>query len=143
MRVWLAVSVLAVLTGCSTGPDRDEAFLAAKARWASKNIGSYEIVVRRACFCATVESVKVTVVNGQVTSRVFVATGDPVPANLAEYYPGVPGLFDIVEDGYDRAASISVTFDAEYGFPSSTVIDYIANAIDDEVAISATGFVAQ
>ncbi len=143
MRVWLAVSVLAVLAGCSTGPDRDEAFLAAKARWASKNIASYEIVVRRTCFCATVESVKVTVVNGQVTSRVFIATGDAVPANLVEYYPGVPGLFDIVEDGYDRAASINVTFDPEYGFPSLTVIDYIGNAIDDEVAISATGFAAQ
>lgn len=142
MRAWFAIVSLFIV-GCSTGPDRDEAFLAAKARWAAQNVSSYEIVVRRSCFCATTDPVKVTVVNGQVTARVFTTDGQPVPANLIAYYPDVPGLFDLVEDGYDRAASINVTFDAEYGFPASTVIDYIANAVDDEVAISATGFVKQ
>lgn len=134
---WLA----AVSLGCGTEPGRsDRSLREAEALWASQGVGSYTIVVERRCFCASVEPVRIVVVNGQVTSRTFVASNQPVPATLAAAYPDVPGLFAVVRDAYQRASSVNVTFDSQYGFPRQAVIDWAAQAVDDEVTFVTSGF---
>lgn len=94
----------------------------------------------RSCFCESLGPIRVVVADGVVTSRTT-AGGQPVPAASANNYPDVPGLFALVEDAFRRAATTNATFDPQYGFPAQVVIDYIAAAIDDELTITAGGFI--
>jgi hypothetical protein len=146
MKRWfLHPSLFAIgLTLASCGildPDRQVNGLdEAKARWALLAIDDYEIVIERLCFCPDVTPVRVTVVGGNVVSRVYLDSGEPVPQERAASYPAVPGLFDLLDEANHRGASINVTFDQQYGFPTAAFIDYIKNAIDDEVSIRTSSF---
>jgi hypothetical protein len=105
-RTFLAAALL-VLTACGDGFLAGTRFVtslrAARARWASSGIDSYELTVRRLCFCGFVEPVRVKVVDGAIVSRTIVSTGEPVPAMYASAYPDVPGLFAIVEEAANEA----------------------------------------
>ena len=133
-RFALAVTFSA-LAACTDGPVEPpfNQWLA-RARWDRANIDSYEMTVRRLCFCGFVDPVRVTVSDGAIVSRVNLLTGEPVPENIAELFPDVPGLFAIVDDARANADELDAEYDETYGFPRSIVIDWIENAADDEVA---------
>lgn len=142
---FLHPSLIAIgLTLMSCGildPDRriDE-LDAAKARWALLRIDDYQYVIERVCFCGNVDPVRVTVVDGMAVRRVYVETGASVPDNQGHLYPTVPGLFELLERANREGATINVSFDRQYGFPTSAFIDYIKNAIDDELSIRTSEF---
>ncbi|MGQ0645925.1 MAG: DUF6174 domain-containing protein [Gemmatimonadaceae bacterium] len=120
------------------GPaDRDDDFrelVAARARWNTNGVTDYEVSARALCFCALGgQTVRVTVRGGRVTSAIVVNTGEPVSANLVSVYRSVEQLFDVIEDAVrNRAHRIDATYDAQYGFPTHFVIDYVENAVDEE-----------
>jgi hypothetical protein len=60
----------------------------------------------------------------------------------ASQYPDIPGLFAVVEEAATEADELDTEFDATYGFPTSISIDWIENAVDDEVAYVMQDFVA-
>jgi hypothetical protein len=138
------IAALFMLVACGEGlPVSTRLVLnlrAAHARWESRNIDSYEITVRRLCFCGFVEPVRVRVVDGTIVSRTVVPTGDPVPTLYAAQYPDIPGLFAIVEEAVTDADELDIEFDATYGFPTSISIDWIQRAADDEEAYVMEGF---
>lgn len=142
-RTFLAAALL-VLTACGDGFLASTRFVtslrAARARWASSGIDSYELTVRRLCFCGFVEPVRVKVVNGAIVSRTVVTTGEPVPELFASYYPDVPGLFAIVEEAANEADDLDTEFDPNYGYPAEISIDWWENAVDDEVVYLAETF---
>jgi hypothetical protein len=113
---------------------------AAQARWERSGIESYEITVRRLCFCGFVEPVRVRVIDGIIVSRTVVPSGEPVPHTHAAYIPDVPGLFAIVEEAAVGADELDVTFDAVYGFPTEISIDGDETAVDDEVVFRTEAF---
>ncbi|MDA0329187.1 MAG: DUF6174 domain-containing protein [Gemmatimonadetes bacterium] len=115
-------------------------------RWERVAPAAYQYAVERLCFCGLEARgpVRVTVVGSAVSSRVYVDSGDPVPANFGESFPTVPGLFDILRDAIDRDAhEIRVTYDPETGVPIDFWIDYLEMAIDEELGIRVTEAVAQ
>ncbi len=142
-RTFLAAGLL-VLAACGDGnPVGTQLILslrAAHARWQSSGIDSYEITVRRACFCGFIDPVRVRVVDGAIVSRTVVATGEPVPASYAELIPDVRGLFAIVEEAAIDADDLDTRFDPVYGFPAEIAIDWDEVAVDDEVVYVAEGF---
>lgn len=143
MRLTRLITVLLpLMAGCGVlDSDRPRDQLKrAMAKWAQANLTSYDYVVQRLCFCPSVSPIRVTVIGGQVVARIDTTTGLPVAPNQASLYPDVAGLFALVEDAYDRADAINVTFDQAYGFPTSAVIDYVKDAIDDELTLSAADF---
>ena len=144
MRNWIAAIVVLGGVGCGlSGPDRSlDRFTEAKRLWDRENPANYAFTVQRLCFCAAVEPVRIVVVNRLVTSRTVVATQQPLPSSLNDSYPDIPGLFAIVKDAYVRADAINVSFDGRYGFPSDASIDYVKNAIDDELTLKVTNFAA-
>jgi hypothetical protein len=147
MRRYLTVTAtLLVLAGCGDGSPTGTRFgltlHAARARWESTGVDSYQITVRRLCFCGFVEPVRVTVEDGVVVSRTGVGTGDPVPAIYAEYFPDVPGLFAIVEEAAQDADDLDTEFDATYGFPAVISIDWAYNWADDEIVYRTEAFAA-
>jgi hypothetical protein len=114
----------------------------ARARWQRSGIDSYAITVHRLCFCGFVDPVRVTVEDGAIVSRIIVATGEPLPARDAPYYPDVPGLFAIIESA-SGADDLRTEFDATYGFPTVISIDWKVNLADDEVAYRTEAFRVQ
>ena len=137
-RTFLAAALL-VLTACGDGFLASTRLVtslrAARARWESSGIDSYELTVRRLCFCGFVEPVRIKVVDGVIVSRTIVPTGEPVPEMYASAYPDVPGLFAIVEEAANEADELNTEFDATYGYPTDISIDWIENAVDDEMDI--------
>lgn len=136
MRTFLAAALL-LLGACGDGDPVGTGFVlslrAAQARWESSGIESYEITVRRLCFCGFVEPVRVRVVDGTIVSRTVVPSGEPVPLDYAGYIPDVPGLFAIVEEAAVAADELEASFDAVYGFPTEISIDGDEIAVDDEI----------
>lgn len=143
-RFSLAIALF-VVAACGDGflvSSRFDATLRmARARWENSGVDSYEMTLRRLCFCGFVEPVRVTVADGVVVSRIVLRTGDPLPTEYAPYYPDVPGLFAIIEHARATGADdLATEFDASYGFPAEIDIDWIENAVDDEVAYRTEGF---
>ena len=143
LRTSLAIASLA-LAACGDGLPVSPRFLltfrAARERWQSRGIASYELTIRRLCYCGLVDPVRVRVVDAVIVSRTVVPTGEPVPAVYERYFPDVPGLFAIVEQAMVDADELDAKYDPVYGFPSEINIDWIENAIDDEVTYSAEAF---
>jgi hypothetical protein len=78
--------------------------------------------------------------DGAVVDVELLSTERPAfEPELAELFPDVDGLFDILEDAFQRGAhSIEATYDPETGVPVEFFIDYIENAIDEELEMRVT-----
>lgn len=111
----------------------------ARALWEATGPDDYTYAVKRLCFCGYLGPVRVTVEDGAVVS--IVPVGDEeAPFELTEdYFPGVDGLFDILEDAVERDAhAITATYDPETGVPVSFYIDYEEQAADEELGMEVT-----
>ena len=141
---WLATALLALtLVGCTDvlGPEQD-ALAAARARWALTNADNYMFEFRRSCFCAPdfVRPVRIEILDGIVSSAVYVDTEEPISLPLTSV-PTIDDLFEEIQDAMDRLAfSVIADYDANMGYPTSVSIDHIENAIDDEMAFSVSSF---
>jgi Family of unknown function (DUF6174) len=142
-RSIVAVALLSSLSGCGDplGPKGSQ-LRRAEARWHASEISSYSMVVHRLCFCGQpfVGPARVVVQNGTIVSVTFVP--DPTQSVDVSSYPTVEDLFDTIRDGLDHAGSIDVTYDAARGFPTRIAIDWVKNAIDDEITYMVTEFSA-
>ena len=132
----LVASSLLALSGCdAVGPVRTD-LERARIRWEANGPSDYTYAIRRLCFCAYVGPVRVTVENGAVVSIVPV-DGEEPPFELDEQlFPGVDGLFDIIQDAVARDAhSITATYDPVTGVPLEFFIDYEEFAVDEELGM--------
>lgn len=132
----LAVAVSAVAwSACTTGTGPDLDLAEARDRWAARGPASYAVTVTMACFCGELSNpVLVTVRNGAVESRVYVATGAPVNPQAAAFFPAVDGLFDVIESAMNKpAGSLDVDYDPVLGHPTRISIDWSSKYVDDEV----------
>jgi hypothetical protein len=112
-----------------------------RQRWEAVRAEDYVYAVRALCFCgeATLGAVRVTVSGDEVVSRTVVETDEPVDPIFGETIPSVDGLFDVLEDAYERDAfSVEVTYHASLGIPIDIAIDYIELAIDEELGYAVT-----
>jgi hypothetical protein len=136
---------LALLVGAGCGlitgnDDEDSALDRAELRWSGSGVQDYQIVVQNLCFCGYIRPVRITVRFGAVVSRVDAETGEPVPT-YGENVRDIAGLFDLIRDAIAQDAhSLDVKYDATYGFPTLITIDYIRNAIDDELTVKTSEF---
>jgi hypothetical protein len=140
----LLLVCLPVLASCGGLAPRDvqRARLEAnRARWSSQGPSSYVYALRRACYCPGeyIGPVRVRVAADTVFQRVYVESGDPVPDEAADAFPTVDGLFELLARAYDDGADgIEVTYDPELGVPIEISIDYLEDAVDDELGILVT-----
>jgi hypothetical protein len=143
VRSWakgvLAISVVLATSSCSDGPVAPVLELhQARALWGEVGPDSYRYTLRRSCFCgpAALGPVRVTVFDGVAVGWRYL-DGTTVPEALRPYFPGVLGLFDILEEAYDEDAhSVEVTYDDETGAPLSFFIDYRFEVADEEMGLS-------
>ncbi len=132
----LAVAVLAV--ACDGGGKAEGELETAEERWMASGISDYTLVIGYGCFCPPEVRgpFEVTVENGEVVEiRFDGAVIQPEPGITPVEVFTVEGLFAEIRSSLD-ADEITVSYD-ERGNPTLIDIDRIANAIDDELTITA------
>lgn len=97
----------------------------------------YTFDVIRVCFCDFVADVRVTVVGGVITGVADIATGDALGPDLMKEFRTINGLFDLVQDAYNRNAhEVQVEFDSSRGYPTRIWIDYVLMIADEEMGFT-------
>jgi hypothetical protein len=111
--------------------------------WSTSRPARYSFILQRVCFCGTevTQRVLIEVADGAVTSRTYVDGDQPVPAQWHDLFPDMEGVFDVVRDAVERrAAVLDVQYDPDRGYPRSVIIDYVENAVDEELTLRVSGF---
>jgi hypothetical protein len=91
----------------------------------------YDFTFRTMCFCDD-RPRQVNVRDGVVT-QVLDQENQPLgPTGLDGVVP-IASLFDLIDDVLVNAFSVDVQYEPETGFPRFIEVDYIQNAVDDEV----------
>lgn len=140
LRSLLAAAALA-LAGChdttGLGADYDHA----RDRWLATRPASYEFRLTVSCFCPLPPQPVTMAVQGDARVSLVDATGAAVSTSIASLYPTVDGLFAIIAAAHARnAATLDVSYDGARGYPTSVAIDYVANAVDDEIGYRVSSF---
>ena len=140
------VAVVLTAGGCGLlDPDDDgplDRLRRQRSLWMAQSHTDYHYVLRRGCFCTpeTVGPVEVEVQGGQVVALTYVETGDAV-SNWTELWPTIPGLFDLLERALDgEADDVQIEYHPTLHYPVTADIDYIEEAIDDELYLAVLSF---
>jgi hypothetical protein len=144
MKKLILIVLAFVLAACSTGGSE---FSQNQNKWQDANIAHYRFELNIGCFCAFRDQMplKVEVQKGEVVSMTL-PDGSVVSQTDAGYetfikYATIDKLFaELKADQGGKADEVTVKYDATYGFPTEINIDFIKNAVDDELYLSAAAF---
>jgi hypothetical protein len=137
---YIAGSLLVILTACRNPSAPERELNLARRRWAQQQPHAYTLTVSRSCECLPEMSGPVVVVvrDGQVESRHYVSSGEPVTSTYAGLFPIVEGLFALIDEALRQdAAKLDVDYDPTLGYPVRIAIDRDATMVDDEVTYNA------
>ncbi len=139
LGVFVTVLVLVVTPGCelvgSTSGGGSDLTRNQKA-WNSFNRGTYDFVLQRGCFCVYAGQFEIRVRDNQIEE--IIPSWDDlrgVPKEDYQYFQTIDDIFDLLENAYTEEAFL---IDVEYsdnGYPTQISIDYIENAVDDELSL--------
>lgn len=134
----LIILIIPFLTvSCSQG-NNDKS---PREKWDDQGIANYAFEVQVGCFCGIAgwTPAQVTVVNENVVSAKRLSDDESVPANILGAIPSVETLFETIGSAREQDAhSVEVDYHPSLGYPTSIAIDYIENAVDDEISYFAS-----
>jgi len=145
MKKIILLMLVIILTACSfnTASELREN----KTKWEEANIKHYRYSVFIGCFCAFMNDMPLTieVKDGETVS---ITTKDGLEINPAStfYETYIPFstidriLLNLEAAITKDADEVAVTYDPVYGYPLDISIDYIKEAVDDEVSYGITNF---
>ncbi|HCK35489.1 MAG TPA: hypothetical protein DHW20_10025 [Gemmatimonadetes bacterium] len=124
-----------LLLGACTSPTTPENDLADyRTLWEAQRLTDYTFDVSRVCYCQFMGDVRVTVQGGVITGVTELASE---VARDPETFRTIDGLFDLVQDAYDRDAhEVQVDFDPDRGYPTRIWIDYVEMMMDEEMGFT-------
>ena len=128
-----ALVVAAAACGDATGPET-ALFAINRAKWSAQRLDTYTFDFQRSCgecLPGWVIPVRITVVNGEVTSVIRIATGDTVA--LPAFRLTIDSLFTELANTLARKPyRLTVAYDRTLGYPAAVTIDYDRQMVDDE-----------
>jgi hypothetical protein len=137
MRRLLYLTLALLIAGCSLSPAPTE-LEKNRVLWKEQNANHYQFQLSILCFCPYYSQMplNIEVRDGEAMS-IAAADGSDVTPNL-EYYSQadtVEEVFGIIESAQSGGADeVMVEYDPDYGYPILIAIDYIKEAVDDEVS---------
>ena len=132
IRVRLTALVLLSACASPTTPENDLAEY--RALWEAQRLTDYTFDVVKNCFCWPGADVRVTVKGGVISGVTELASE---VAHDPEFFRTIDGLFDLVQDAYDRDAhEVQVDFDPDRGYPTRIWIDYVEMMMDEEMGFT-------
>jgi len=146
MKKIILIMLVLILAACSAGGTD---FSRNQQKWQDANIAHYRFELNISCFCAFRDQMPLTIEvrDGQI---VHMATVDgtlvlDTDQNYEFYAPHatIDLLFAELDAALNGGAdSVTVTYDATYGFPTEVAIDYSQETADEEMYYSISGFEA-
>lgn len=147
LLVLFALFALA-LAACSAGAQasgEQTEFERNLEKWRDAKASHYRFNVHISCFCAFVENMplEIEVMNGEIVSMEY-QNGkaiEDVNRELFDRFATIDLIFAEIEADLAGAADqVTVTYDPTYGFPVDITIDYVEEAIDDELYLTVSNF---
>lgn len=134
-----------VLAACTVGGGSE--LSRNQAKWQQADIDRYRFQLGVSCFCPVsgLMPMTVEVQDGEVVSITDV-NGQAFPESGPMYdfilrYATIERLFaELQSEEVQGADELNVAYDATHGFPSEVAIDFIEQAVDDELYISVSNF---
>ena len=116
-----------------------------KEKWRDANIPHYRYELVLSCFCVFNEDMPliIEVQDGKVGSMEFQSGKeiDPSLRELFDKYATIDRLFAELEADLNGAADkVDVEYDPTYGFHTKASIDFVEEAVDDELYLSSSNF---
>lgn len=127
----------------SQNPDL-QALNAAREKWDNANFALYDYQLQRSAFTLPEFlrpiQISVNTGNGDVSST-FADDGQSVPNDYPFANTTIDGVFDIIADAIENGADgVNVTYDSQFGYPTSVAIDYSEQIADEELFLSISNF---
>jgi hypothetical protein len=146
MKKLILLTLIVILTACSGGGTPTE-LERNREIWQDADISHYSFTLGIGCFCAFRSDMPLTVEvrDGEIVSMMYsdgtlVTETDPGYETFVKYGT-IDHLFSELEAGQNGGADeVTVKYDPTYGFPIETYFDFIAEAIDDELSLTVSGF---
>lgn len=148
-KTGLVVLALLLLMGCGgAGTERaarpaTTTVLTPLGRWQTQHITHYRFDFHPSCFCSNVDT-RIEVQNGKVVRTTMLPPNETASVHLGTdgQQPTIDKLLSDVARAQSGGATgdVRVSYDPKYGVPIKASIDWIKNAIDDEMAWTITGF---
>ena len=118
---------------------------AQQGKWQDANVSHYRYNLFVGCFCVFSQDMPlvIEVKDAEVVSMEY-QNGNEIDASsreLFEKYATIDRIFsELAKDINGEADEVIVTYDPTYGFPAEINIDFIKDAIDDELALTVSNF---
>lgn len=141
-RVTPLILLALASAGCGTltGPSDIDRLADAVLHWDGAQKITYEMDLIRGCYCAYIDAGKVVTIrvdDGAIVDAKFKETGEPLESEHRDTLPTVASLFALIASAIEQKAhKLTVQYHTVHGAPMSIAIDYIKNAIDDELSFS-------
>lgn len=135
-----------ILTACSLISPSSE-ISQNETKWQDANVTHYRFRLGVSCFCPVGDRMpmSVEVRDGEIVSITDVngaafETSDPLN-ELVMKYATIDRIFaELQSDEVREADKLTAAYDSSYGFPTEVAIDFIEQAIDDELYLSISAF---
>jgi hypothetical protein len=148
MRKLLFTFVALALVACSMGSQSE--IEQNKEKWQDANISHYRFHLTVGCFCVFSQDMPliIEVQDGDVLSMEY-QSGNEIDESTREYFQRFATIekifaeiekdFQTVDSGdasQDKADEVIVEYDETYGFPTLVNVDFVKEAIDDELYLT-------
>lgn len=146
------LSTLSLLSACNSIVDgrKGDDFRANQNLWKEQGIENYTFEFTKLCYCGGLYNPSTIVVKADTIHSVLdPETGEPlrdpqtdelVFPNFSESFLSIDELFDVIENAQEKADKLNVEYNQQLGYPEYIEIDYIKEAIDDEVTYRIDNF---
>lgn len=131
-----------ILPACQVfGPDVPLDVLSKnRSTWDTWTEGTYSYRLLRGCFCVSSGMMWVQVVDHEVVYAYAEWEERPVPQDQLAYIETIEAIFDMIKRAEKEADEWNVEW-ADEGYPSRVSIDWIKEAIDDEMYLEVSDVV--
>ncbi len=126
--------------------EEEQQLQAAEAQWNQNKPAHYSYVLQRTCFCPREynDPIEIRVLNGVVQKAMLPLDHEPLPSVRMDEALTINNLFDVIHKAVDKkAAKIDVTYDRQYGYPTSIAIDWDKMMADEETYFTAKNLIPQ
>jgi hypothetical protein len=146
MKKLILFVLIFVIAACTTGAPSE--FERNAAKWEDAGVTHYSYSLFIGCFCPFAQDMPliIEVKDGEMVSitrfdGTSIETTDPAYETYVSYAT-IDRIFLKLETALSgEAEDVVVAYDSVYGFPANIAIDYIKEAIDDELSLQISNFV--
>jgi len=138
----LFIALVLTLSACSD----ESTFQRNQDKWEGQNVDHYRFTAVVGCFCPFAGAeVTYEVLNGQVLNESVKPASDRPddPTQIIDFYQPyntIDKVFSYVGKAVKEADETTIQYDSTYGFPISVSVDWIKQAVDDEMYLTLSNF---